>query len=380
MRAEFTIAFDASDAVRDTLRRIGRTEDASFSPDNRRLALVCPDRNSIAIADVEITAPPDAPHVTVTAVAEQSSPSLKTPHGVDFVDDETILVANRYGRMLAFRVPPNGLGAGAEFTPIEPPVQRRFGQLGGPGSVRIVRNATGPFEALVCDNRRSTVTRHELLTDPLCVESNEILLRRLLDFPDSVAVTDDRRWIAISNHDAHVVLLYRWTPSLCETSDPDCILRGTMYPHGLRFSSDGGHLIVADAGRPHINIYGCDGDAWRGVRYPQSSVRVMSDDVYARGRDAESRGPKGIGIDNLGRVLIVTYEKQPIAFFDLAPMIACSNHGEPDDAVQLGYEVEALEEGRTRLEERTATLLRSTSFRITKPLRVLNAGISKKRR
>ena len=73
----------------------------------------------------------------------------------------------------------------------------------------------------------------------------------------------DNEWIAISNHDAHVVLVYRWTPSLNEQSEPDAVLRGTIYPHGLQFTPDGRHLIVADAGRPYVNVYERQGE--RGV-------------------------------------------------------------------------------------------------------------------
>ena len=39
----------------------------------------------------------------VTDVAEYSSPCLMTPHGVDFLDDETVLVANRKGDVVALR-------------------------------------------------------------------------------------------------------------------------------------------------------------------------------------------------------------------------------------------------------------------------------------
>jgi hypothetical protein len=319
MRAELTIGFDAPRAVVETLARLGRTEDISFSPDNRRFALVCLDRRSIAIGDVEITLSCGAPAVRVTDLVEHRSSMFKTPHGIDFLDADTILVANRYGRVVALRVPPRGAtGIEELLEPIELPEGAQFDLVGGPGSIRVLRDPPGPAEVLVCDNRRSTVTHHEVAYHPVRVTRNRVLLRHLLDFPDSVAISSDRQWMAVSNHDAHVVMVYRWAPSLSETSDPDCILRGTMYPHGLRFSPDDEHLIVADAGRPHLTVYRRGRD-WRGVRYPDATVRVMSDDVYARGRDHESRGPKGIAIDNSGRVLAVTYEKQPIKFFDPRP-------------------------------------------------------------
>ena len=314
MSDAFEIALDAPQRVRDALQRIGRIEDVSFSPDNRRLALACFDQNSVAILDVAITHAADRPHVTIADVAEYSSPYLMTPHGVDFLDDETIVVANRYGNVVAFRLPSDAsAGQGSALTPIEPAPGHDFDLLKQPGSLAIIRDAGAAIEMLICNNKGDTVTRHVLEDDPLRVASSDVLLHRWLDFPDSVSVSDDNRWIAISNHDAHIVMLYARTSSLSEDSDPDCILRGAMYPHGLRFSDDAEHLFVADAGRPLVHIYARDGESWRGVRYPTASIRVMSDDIFKLGRDAESRGAKGVAIDNQGQVLTVTFENQPFS-------------------------------------------------------------------
>jgi hypothetical protein len=295
------------------------------------------------------------------------------------VDDEHLLVANRYGRVEAFHVPRRASIRGTYGPiPLDPMELDSFELLKGPGAVRVVRHVAGQIEALVCDNQRSIVTKHELLLDPLRVNSSHVLLRRFLDFPDGISVTADNEWIAISNHDAHLVLVYRWTPALAEQSEPNAVLRGTISPHGLQFTQDGRHLIVADAGRPYVNVYERHGQAWSGVRYPDAFVRVMSDEIYALGRDHESRGPKGVSIDNSGRVLTVTFEKRPIAFFDLA--IALRARGDHCESNDLRYELEALEDVGVRLEEVATKLRGSRSFRFTKPFRMLNAARKSLRR
>jgi hypothetical protein len=234
---------------------------------------------------------------------------------------------------------------------------------------------------LICNNGRNSVTSHTVESEPFRVLSNDTLLRRLLDFPDSAAVTEDNRWIAISNHDSHIVMLYQRTPSLSEDSDPQCILRGTLYPHGLQFSADGRYLFVADAGRPCVHIYARDGEAWRGAQYPTTSMRVMSDDIFESGElDPARRGAKGIAIDNDGHVLAVTYENQPVAFFDIAAMLESDAGTYPNDELLLSYEVETLELQRVRRETAIALLMGSTSFRITAPLRRLYAVRPKWRR
>src|SRR4029078_3203905 len=179
------------------------------------------------------------PRVKLTDVTEYSSPSFRTPHGVEWLDDETIIVANRFRQGGALPLPSNGCAGGdAELTRINAPPGGDFELQSQPGSLAIVRTPGGPIEVLICENKNCTVTRHAIQDDPFRVESNDVLLRRLLELPDSVAVSTDKACIAISNSDAHVVMLYERTASLSEDSDPDCLLRGTVYPHGLQFSAD----------------------------------------------------------------------------------------------------------------------------------------------
>lgn len=364
---------DTSRGVSDVLVRLGRVEDATFSPSNDRLALACLDRNTIAVAELAITGHSDVPAVAISRIEEFSSPTFHSPHGVDFVDDEHLMVANRYGRVDAVRVPRRPTSSSSsEPVPLTPMDLDSFDVLKRPGAIRIVRSATGRTEALVCDNKRSVVTKHALLLAPLRVASSQLLLRRLLDFPDGIAVSRDEEWIAIANHDAHVVLVYHWSASLAEGSEPDAVLRGTIYPHGLQFTPDGRRLIVADSGRPYVNIYERHGDSWSGVGYPDACLQVMSDEIYALGRDHESRGPKGVAIDDSGRVLTVTFERCPMAFFDLA--IALDRHASCGGANDLRYELEVMEEAGARLDQAESRLVNSRSFRLTKPLRMLNTA------
>jgi len=89
-----SIPFDASPEAREALHGFGRTEDIRFSPDNRRLALPSFDHDSIAVVDVDIDLGGHCPRVTVTRALELSIPELDYPHGVNFLDDETIVVTN----------------------------------------------------------------------------------------------------------------------------------------------------------------------------------------------------------------------------------------------------------------------------------------------
>jgi DNA-binding beta-propeller fold protein YncE len=146
-------------------------------------------------------------------------------------------------------------------------------------------------------------------------------MARSLDIPDGIAVSHDERWIAVSNHNTHEVMLFDASASLGPWTEPAGILSDVDYPHGLRFTPDDKHLLVADAGAPLIHVYE-RGSGWAGAHGPIRSVTVLDDETFIRGRaNPQEGGPKGLDIDRSGIVVAMTCEEQPLAFFSLASMI-----------------------------------------------------------
>jgi hypothetical protein len=374
------IALTAPPGVTALIASLGRTEDVRFSPDNRRLAIAGFALDRITVFDIDIATTPAGTRVALTGGVVLTSPALKRPHGLDFIDDATLIVANRTGDVAIFAVPTGGADPRShDVMPIQTWPTGGASLLESPGSVAVASVYGNRREILICNNVGNTVTRHVLDMGADCVAINsDVLLRKWLDIPDSVAVSPDGRWIAVSNHETHGVLLYERGPSLNEHSDPDGILRRVHYPHGLRFSSDGRHLFVADAGAPYIYVYANEGAGWRGVRQPAATLRVISDSLYLRGRtSAEEGGPKGIDVDATSRVLVVTSEFRPLAFFDLPAMVARpADRSEREQcALEVRGELSLFEhnqrlKGRIRDgERRLANMKNSTWWRLTAPLR-----------
>lgn len=322
------IRYTAPDSVRDVIASLGRTEDVRFSPSNRRLALTAFRHHAVVVFDIDITCSAGRKEVALTRAAQFSSPALDYPHGVDFLDEETVVVASRGGDMPILKLPldeaPSGELSSAQVL--------RAGKLplwNAPGSVSAYKTGEHSCETLVCNAGANTVTRHRVDFRAGCaLESSDVLLEKWLDIPDGVTVSADGQWIAISNHNAHNVLLYRNSPSLDQQSDPDGMLRSLYYPHGLRFSPDGKRMFVADAGSPYVFVYENDGTGWDGVHNPIGSLRVMDDALYLRGRtNPKEGGPKGIDVDRGMNVLVATCECQPLAFFDLPALMEGSSIG-----------------------------------------------------
>jgi hypothetical protein len=318
------IEFTASVEVQQALANLGRTEDVKFSPSNRCLAIAGYAKNKILVVDVEIVVSVAGKRVDLTDCVEMESSSLHGPHGLSFIDDETLVVANRSGMVPILKVPPRGTeGRKVSVSALGYIRGNALHRLEAPGSVCVFPIEDGLYEVLICENYVHCVTRHILDgRATFRVKSNEILLHKGLGVPDGVAVNTDRRWICISNHNTHSVLLFENTPRLNRRSEPAGILSGVNYPHGVLFSPDDKFVFVADAGAPNVLVYARDGDSWQGLRYPVKSVRVMDDETFLRGRkNPEEGGPKGIDANSDMNVLVTTTTQQILAFYDVPRML-----------------------------------------------------------
>jgi len=319
------IPFDASPEVRRALETIGRTEDLAFSPDGTRLALAGACAARILILEIRIESVADRCRVVVRDGFALNPPSLRFPHGVAFLDADSLIVADRDGYVRVFAIPRSQ----RDRSDLAPAPRRtiRGGwrhRLRWPGSVAATETQPGVFDLLVCNNFANVVTSHRLdTTRRMRVENNGVLLQRGLEIPDGVSISADRRWVAVSNHASGNVFIYARTPSLGRASDPDAVLTGIVCPHGLRFAAHGRQLFVADAAAPFVHVFEEPAGGWRGEQRPAGSLRVLDDTTFARGRcSAEEGGPKGIDLDREVRVLATTCEHQVLAFFDLRSALA----------------------------------------------------------
>ena len=342
------IDYRATDRARAILASLGRTEDIRFSPSSRRLAITAFNKSQIALLDVEVGKSGGAPEVTLTGGIEISSPALSYPHGVDFLDDQTIAVASRQGGVAIFRLPAANAND-CDLSPLQFLGPGNGSIVHTPGSVCVSHGEGGVCELLICNNYADNVSRHTVDRKAgYSIVESEILLGKWLNLPDGVCASRDRRWIAISNHNTHGVLIYERSDSLNKDSSPVGVLRGVSFPHGMRFSADGRHLFLADAGAPFVHVYACDDQGWHGARMPAASIRMMEGEIYRRGRNnPQEGGPKGIDFDRSMTVLATTCEHQTLQFLDAAAVLAAASAGSP--MVEVEYELGALEvDARTR--------------------------------
>jgi hypothetical protein len=317
------LQFITSNEVGDVLAATGRTEDVRFSPDNRWLVLAGYGLQHLLILRITLQQGAQGPVMIADDFMRLTSSGISSAHGLDFVDDHTLAVANRDGCVAMIPLPAGELaGRCINVDPLSEAKGSRYCKMVSPGSLAVRRNRGGKVSLLVCNNYIHRVTRH--VVDPAKgyrVKRNSVLMERGLNVPDGIAVSQDGRWIAVSNHVTHEILLFdaRWP--LSRFSRPAAVLTGTRYPHGLRFTPDDRHLLVADAGAPVVNAYE-RGQSWTGSRPPLRTTTVLDDETFRRGHaNPAEGGPKGIDIDRSGAIVAVTCEEQALAFFALESMI-----------------------------------------------------------
>jgi len=197
-----------------------------------------------------------------------------------------------------------------------------------PGSVAATRVAADLFEVLVCNNYVHCVTRHLVdLRDGCRVLGAEVVAASGLQIPDGVAVSRDRRWVAISSHLTHSVAIYdRARPGrLADRSPPQRQLPPRPCLQWRRPAPRGGRCRFAVPVRLRQGCRRLDRRARADLH-----VRQIDDDTFLRGRyNTQEGGPKGVDVDPSGRILAVTSEHEPLAFYDMSTIVTDDSAGIP---------------------------------------------------
>ncbi|MEO6396855.1 MAG: hypothetical protein ABIP13_00150 [Tepidiformaceae bacterium] len=318
------LEFHATSAVEAAISALGRSEDLRFSPGNGLLAIAGTKRARCLVLRINIEDGPAGPRVSAADFLTLGSPALRYPHGLDFIDDETLVFANRQGKFISVLKIPEGELGGRHYE-VEAASKIRgslFARVKTPGSVAARHESTGLVTLLVCNNYAHKVTQH--LVDPKAsyrhLESSH-LFSRGLKVPDGISLSADGTWIAISSHNTHTVNLFETSAGKGRRVEASGTLSGVDCPHGVRFSNDVEHILVADAAAPLIHVYRRE-SGWRGNHEVSRSAVVLDEETFLRGRhNPEEGGPKGIDIDRSARVVAITCEEEPLAFFAFRDII-----------------------------------------------------------
>jgi hypothetical protein len=310
------------------LSRIGRTEDIHISPDGHYLALAAYLLNKILIIRININKEKNRWNIALNKSFEITSNALSQPHGVFWLDNQHIMVANRSADSIILKIPKHHSKSNLDLVPVSS-IKARILDLDKDSSCLHVYNfGAGLYEALFCSNDGHYVSAHILdESKKFAIQSSIILLQKDLNVPDGVAVSNDKKWIGVSNHDKHNIFIYPNHNQLDKHTDPSAILSGPMYPHGIIFFNDDHYIFVADAGAPFVYGFFSPSGIWKGQFQPFIKLQVMDEDSFAVSHvNVQEGGPKGIYITQDTHLLIITCDQLRLAFFDLKKILKPFKH------------------------------------------------------
>ena len=303
-----------------------RTEDVKFSPSGRVLAVVATS-GSIFLFAIETR----SRSIHINQYAELHSTSLSSPHGIDFLSEDVIVVANRAAWVTFYRIP--SVNAWQDRMVIEPIHEMGsvwFGSKGstrllgsravccGPGAVRVHRK-----NLFVTCNKLSTVTVHPFQLQQGAIETGEgtVMAQAGLEIPDGVSLSYDGRLMAVSDHHHHRVVIYR-----CADNSQSCVLRDVdlHYPHGLCFDPTGRLLFVGDAGARNVHVFASK--KWdKSINASTLKLSAVEPNAFRKTLECTAQqyrelegGIKGIDIDPSGRIVATTCRHQTLRFFEMS--------------------------------------------------------------
>jgi hypothetical protein len=322
------LLFKTDNRTTHALSHIGRTEDIHISPDGRYLALAAYLTNKILMMRINANQKKGKWSIELKESFEITSPSLNQPHGIFWIDNEHIIVANRSTDTAIFELPKKHSKLSLNLEPISSIKIDKIDLLNYSSCLHIYNLGLGLYEALICSNEGHYVSSHILDGNRNFLSlSSIILLKDDLNVPDGIVVSNDKKWIAVSNHDKHNVYVYLNQKILNQHTLPSAILNGPLYPHGIIFHNDDHYIFVADASAPYVyGFFSSSGD-WKGQLKPFIKLKVMEDAFYKAGHiNSQEGGPKGIYISQNTNLLIITCDQVRVAFFDLKKILKPFNH------------------------------------------------------
>jgi len=313
------LTFKPSSVVAERLGALGRTEDVVYSPDQTRLAIAAYNENKVLVIQIRMITEAGVMSVRSDACVELRCADFNRPHGLSWLNDDTLVIGNRKQDVIVVSVP--AVSNAGEVVEVHPLLKLSHGPNGlikSPGSVAVTRLSDEYFDLLVCNNYRNYVSRHLIQRrNGFEVLAEVRLFEHDLKIPDSIAVSTDGKLVAVSNHEGQRIDVFANDADSATRSRPIFSLGVSDYPHGVRFAMDDRLVLVADAGAPLVHVFAQGGTAWKDAKGPNLSITVMDDESFRRGRaNPQEGGPKGVDVLADGSVFVVSCEEEPIAFFD----------------------------------------------------------------
>lgn len=318
------ISFETTGEILSIVNAIGRTEDLAFSPDNLKLAIASYELNKVLVFNIEVDISSIQPKAQLSNLCEINSSSFNLPHGIAWINNETIIVANRASNAVVIKIPNFSCTSSiVELAALQTLPHIKESSPHSTDCIDAISLGDGLYEVFICSNDGNYVSHYILNeNDNFSVKASAFLLKKNIKIPDGIKLSQDSNWLAVSNHDTHQAFVYKNSQTLGCEALPNAILHGTNYPHGITFSNDQQIIFLADAGSPYVYVYVCNNSQWSGDYYPAAKIRIMDDETFKLGHtNKQEGGAKGVSLNSDSNLMAITCGTRPVAFFYVKELI-----------------------------------------------------------
>jgi WD40 repeat protein len=267
--------------------KIGRVEAVKTSPDGKKLAYASFDLNQIIIFNFKFI---ERSIIIDDCVFLECD--LCDPHDLAWIDNSTIVVANRSGPAVIFEVPQNS-------KKISPIIKIEDEMANKTNAVTVCHTKKG-FNLFFCSvfNYVSCF----FFNEDFIMQDKKIFFNKDLKVPDGIAIDNSKSKIAITSALNNKIIV-------CDLKNPDenFVELNSERPHGVDFIGDN-ILISTGGGDPYLNF-------WKIDKKTKFKVLALSKKQFKlRGSDLEG-GIKGLNFCNNSKIIFATCPNAPFLAF-----------------------------------------------------------------
>lgn len=267
--------------------KIGRVESVKLSPNLKKIAYASFDLNKIIIFDIKII----KKNIYFEEVVFVDCDFFNEPHDFSWIDNKTIIVANRSGAAILFDVPKKSQN-------IKPKLIIHEAEKSN--AVCFIKEDS-KIKLFFCN------VYHEIIQVDIDEKLEKIFkkikLKNDLKVPDGLAINLSKNQIAIANALKNNIIIY-------DINKHDSFeLHGSQRPHGLSFVLDR-FLLSSGGGDQFINVWDLE------QKKIIFKIKALEKNQYLlRGNDFEG-GIKGIFYSSELNLLFLTCPNAPFLIFD----------------------------------------------------------------
>ena len=294
-----------SEKICKQLKTIHRTEDVCVSPSKQYIAFTGFETHKILILSINNKLNTFDKYLVI------SCKEFNRPHGVAWLDDNTLVVASRFSNTVVFSFSNEEIVDIAknviDYTVLKHQIVKDYKRFRC-SCVRACIRSGNIYDIFVCSNTNGHVLQFTYdLTLRATITSN-VLFDDVLAIPDGIALNKQKSLIAVTDYKHASTFIFNYSFNTYQ-SNLIATLKGAKFPHGVVFLNDD-KILTTCGGTPYVYEYLNTKEIWGGEYTVTSKYRCVEEELFNKHHINEMEGGAK-GIDVYNNYIITTCESTP---------------------------------------------------------------------